>query len=78
MIVRVTMKDPDVLIDAIEDAVNKELADSGLDEAEIEAVRDIRVEKAMEVSSTWFEWGEYLTVEIDTTAKTIKVVERED
>ena len=35
---------------------------------------ELRVEKALDVASKWFEYGEYLTVEIDTEKETIRVV----
>lgn len=72
MIFKVTMKDPDVLYDAICDGLDEELKD--MDEDEAEAVRDIRHEKLQELASKWFEYGEYLTVEIDTDQATIRVV----
>jgi len=73
-IIHVTMKDTDVLYDAIEDAVRIELAESGLDEEEQEAIQEIRREKYGNVASKWFRYGEYLDVEIDTDAQTIKVL----
>lgn len=69
---QVTMKDPDTLFDAIQDAVAETLETMPEDEAE--AVREIRENKAHEVASEWFKYGEYLTVEIDTEEKTIRVV----
>lgn len=66
------MKDPDVLYDAINTALDEDLAD--MDEDEAEAVRDIRHQKLSEMASKWFEYGEYLTVEIDTDTQTIRVV----
>jgi hypothetical protein len=74
MIFRVTMHDPDTLYDAIQDAV-ADLPLGNLDNAEAELVRDKRAEKVGELCSRkWFEYGEYLTVEIDTEAKTCVVV----
>lgn len=81
MIFKVYMKDSDVLYDAIEEALDEELKTSGLSEDEQEAIRELRHEKAAEVASTWFEYSEYLTVEIDTEKETIRVVpvsEREE
>lgn len=70
---RVTMKGPDVLHDAIREAVD--LIDlPGLDAGERELVREQRAEKARELCNRWFEWGEYLVVEIDTEAETCVVV----
>lgn len=66
------MKDPDSLYDAIEEAVDKELTSMEADEAE--ALKEIRHEKASNVASEWFEYGEYLTVEIDTVEKTCRVL----
>lgn len=71
----VTMKDPDTLYDAITDAVIDNLP-SIEDEEERSAVSEIKEEKAREVCKKWFEYGEYLTVEIDTEAETATVVPR--
>lgn len=70
--IKVTLKDPDVLYDAVEEQVESEL--QGMPDDEAEAVHDLRVEKYQEIASTWFEYGEYLTIEIDTDAKTARVV----
>lgn len=74
MIFQVTLKDPDALYDAIDGAVDVELASLGLDEEEQQAIRDIRREKISDVAHKWFEYGEYLTVEIDTENKTCIVL----
>jgi hypothetical protein len=66
------MKDPDVLQDAIEEALENKPA--GLSEDEWEVVKDVRKEKISELCSKWFEYGEYLTVEIDTEAETCTVL----
>jgi hypothetical protein len=71
---KVSMKDPDTLYDAINDALEEELEPLGLDEDESEAVADVRRGKIREVCSKWFRYGEYLTVEIDTEAETCTVV----
>lgn len=69
----VTMKDPDVMHDAIEDAVKDSL--SGVqDREEREALAQVRAEKLRKLCSRWFEHGEYLTVEVDTEAGTCTVV----
>jgi len=70
---KVTMKDPDTLYDAIEEAVTEDI-DSSLPEDEREALAECRIEKVRDLASTWFEYGEYLTVEIDTEAKTCVVI----
>lgn len=74
MKVKVYIKDTDVLQDAVEEAVDEELKGSNLEEDEQEAVRELRVEKALDVASTWWEYGEYITVEFDTETKTARVV----
>ena len=71
---QVTMKDPDQLYDAAAEAVDDELKATNLSEEERDAIREIRTEKVTDVADKWFRWGEYLTVEIDTEAETIRVV----
>lgn len=75
----VTMKDPDVLVDAIDEgerALAKELMkDSDLTVEEAEIVAEFRAKKMAEFAAKYFKWGEYLTVELDDTLGTIKVVE---
>jgi len=71
----VQMKDPDTLQDAIEDAVKDDLATiEGLDEGDRESLAERRREAVMEIASEWFEYDEYLRVEIDTEAKTCTVL----
>jgi hypothetical protein len=72
---RVAFKDPDALIDAIDEATAKGEF-PGLEEEEAQAVQEIRKENVRELCLRWFEFGEYLTVEIDTEAKTCIVVPR--
>lgn len=81
---RVTMKDPDTLHDAIQEAIERELANhveqfTGteylLDADERDAIQERREEKTRELCAKWFRYSEYLTVEIDTDAKTCVVVE---
>lgn len=74
MIFKVYMKDTDVLQDGAVEAVDEELKNSNLPEDEQELVRERRVEKALDVAGKWFEYGEYLMVEIDTEKETIRVV----
>lgn len=74
MIFKVYMKDPDVLHDGIDEALDKGFKASGSPYDEQEAIREIHHEKAAEVASKWFQYGEYLTVEIDTKKETIRVV----
>lgn len=74
--VRVTFKDPDVVGDAVKEAVHewaeKHLA--GLDPEEREAAEDLRAEKVRAALSEWVRYGEYITVEFDLDAKTARVL----
>lgn len=70
---RVTMKDPDTLHDAITEAVEISLAVEIDDQEERDALAAIRVEKIQKLAGKWFEYDEYLTVEIDTEAGTCTV-----
>jgi hypothetical protein len=74
---RITMKDPDGVYDCIQDAA-KEMAEqvTGVDQDEREGLIESKREKLSELCRNWFEYGEYLTVEIDTDAQTIAVVPR--
>lgn len=74
MKIKVTMKDPDVLDDAITEAVANGMGEAPRDEDEREALAEVRREKARKLAAKWFEYGEYLTVEIDTDAGTCVVV----
>ena len=72
---RVTMKDPDSLSDAIDDAIKEELKSvSGLSNEEREYLFDGRHDAVYKDAGQWFKYGEYLTVEIDTDAGTAIVV----
>jgi hypothetical protein len=65
MKIRIQMKDPDTLHDAIADAVHAD-TESISDEDERIAVKEVRTDKANKVARKWFRYGEYLTVELDT------------
>lgn len=68
---KVTMKDPDTLGDAVSDAVADDLKKvEGLTDYERDILQDTRRDEVMAVVAKWFEYGEYLTVEIDTDAGT--------
>lgn len=78
MIFNVTFKDPDAIYDALQDAVDEELAASGLDEEEQEAVKELRLEKYNNLAGKWIKWGEYIEIQFDTEAGTAVVVEPTD
>lgn len=70
----VSMKNPDALHEAIEGALKEDPTLRGFDSEEVEAVTEVRRRKFADVCSTWFKYGEYLTVEIDTDERTCTVV----
>lgn len=73
----VQMKDPDTLTDAIQDAVKEDVDKmEGLYDEEKEGVIESRSEKVSAICNRWFEYGEYLRVEIDTDAGTCTVLEK--
>ncbi len=75
----VTFKDPDGPADCIADAVKESLADIGLTGDEMEAIIEKRQEKLTEwCFGNFFEYGEYVEIEIDTDAGTARVVPRRD
>lgn len=77
MKIRVTMKDPDCLDNAVREAAKAEVdAITGIFEGERELLIEERVEAARKACCLWFKHGEYLTVELDTESKTAFVVPR--
>ncbi len=76
MKISITMKDPDCLYESIQEAVKGSIP-AGTDETEAEMLVEHRCEKLREMLvAKWFEYGEYLTVEIDTEAQTATVIPR--
>ncbi|MGE3341448.1 MAG: hypothetical protein AB7J46_06165 [Candidatus Altimarinota bacterium] len=78
MKIRVTLKDPDCLYECVEDAVKKALRSvPDLSDDEREQLQEKRADQIREkLTDKWFEYGEYLEVDIDTDAMTATVVER--
>lgn len=77
MKIKVTLKDPDTMYDAVVDAVHKNLKTSvqGISNAEREALAGDRIaEFQSDISDKWMRYGEYLTVEFDTEAGTATVL----
>ena len=77
MKIHITFKDPDTLHQCIEDGVreNMEVLKDALGVDEFEAAVQKRVEKVTELCTTsWFEWGEYLSVEVDTDENSARVM----
>ena len=76
---RITMKDPVGVFDSITAEVVrlmeriKEL-DEGINADEMDSIEEQHRETLEKHVRDWFQYGEYITVEIDTDAKTCKVV----
>lgn len=68
------MKNPDALLDGIDDAVKEEIEELQLPPDEAEALFEVRQERIKKIASKWFEYGEYLSVQIDTEAESISVL----
>jgi hypothetical protein len=75
MKIKVTMKDPDTMHDAVQEAVEREVKDMNLPEDEAEELIELRCEKVRGKMAKWFEYGEYLAVEFDTDAMTATVLD---
>lgn len=75
MKIRVTLKDPDTMHDAVDEAFEKLAKPEGVDAEEWADIREARAAKAKEdISNRWMEYGEYLEVEFDLDAKTATVL----
>ena len=69
MIIEIHLKDPDALIEALQQTFEKE--NFGLDEDEAELIRDKRIEKMSNyIIENWVEYGEYYVILIDTELNT--------
>lgn len=76
MKIKITFKDPDSLQDQVEEAIKEELeTKTDLSEDEKDVLLEKRKEKVLELCSKWFEYGEYLRVEVDTEKETCIVEE---
>lgn len=76
MKIKVTIKDPDVLGEAIEEAVEREVKAMNLPDDEAELIIEARMDKVSKAMNKWWEYSEYLTVEFDMDAMTANVVQR--
>ena len=75
MIFRITVKDPDGVANSMQEAARRSIEDVNIDdENERELLIDSRREQLDELASTWIEYEEYITIEIDTEANTAVVV----
>jgi hypothetical protein len=72
MIFSVMMKCPDALERAIEDAAESEIGGIGDSEENYESYRKL-VRETNALAGTWFRYGEYVKLTIDTEKKTCVV-----
>lgn len=72
----VTMKDTDTLYEAEREFSKEDIKHLSTDEQELLLER--RTEKLGAITNRWFEYGEYLTVEIDIEDESIRVVPVEE
>jgi hypothetical protein len=77
MKVRVVLKDPDSMPDAVSDAVKADLQKntSGISDDERESLSKDRASAITgEIAERWMRWAEYLVVEFDTDTWTATVL----
>lgn len=82
MKLQITFKNPDGVADSIADAIHFESMENTdflmLSEQEQEEIKENKRKELLEQISPWVEYGEYVTIEINTddnTAKVLKVNE---
>ena len=76
MKIRITMKDPDCMHNAVREAVEENVRQvAWLTDIERASLEESRIETAQAQCLKWFRYGEYLTVEVDTDAGTCVVLE---
>lgn len=74
MKIKIQLKDPDGVYDAITDAVKDQLDKiEGITDDERETMQESRREGMNELLSKWIEYSEYITIEFDTEAGTAVV-----
>lgn len=75
MKIRITMKSPDCVHDAVTDAVTAGVyAIDGMSDSEQSELIESRAEDQKEKLKKWFKYGEYLTGECDTETGTATVL----
>lgn len=72
----VTMKDPDGLDMSIDDAIQDDESLQTMAKDEQKAVIGARKQRMRDVCKRWFEYGEYIRIEIDMEAGTATVLDR--
>ena len=77
MEVKIYMKDPDAVYEAVQDAVEREVAGiADLSDEERDLLVPFRVGAVMTSLAQWLEFGECLTVVFDTDASTAMIERR--
>lgn len=75
MKIRVTLKDPDTMHDAVDEAAKKLPKPDGISAKEWKQICEERADEAKAIISRhWMEYGEYLAVDFDTDALTATVI----
>lgn len=66
MKIRVTLKDPDTMQDAVDDAVKREKKPEGVSAAEWKDIREARAERIKSaISDRYMQYSEYLEVDFE-------------
>lgn len=82
MKMRLTFKDPDVLHEELGDQrfamVKKLVNDLKISEEAAEVEADVRLDKMVNLTSKYLEYGEYITVEFDDETGTARVVPKNE
>ena len=74
MKLKITLKDSDGVYESIKDAAESSTGNTeGLDNSELEDLVETRCRKLEEQCKPCIKYGEYVTIEIDTDAKTATV-----
>ena len=75
MKIKITLKDPDGICDAVDNAADiSARSASGLSEHEIDQIKEARRVRIAEEVAPWIDHGEYVRIEIDTESGTATVL----
>lgn len=75
MKIRITLKDPDRIYEAVEDTVRESLKGlHDLEDDEKAAIMESRSEKTWAILERYIQFQEYITVEFDTDTNSARVV----
>lgn len=73
MKIKITLKDPDGVYESLREAATNSITALELEKGEREDLIESRHERYGEECKQWIEYGEYVTIEIDTDAGTATV-----